>query len=403
MAEQGKRQSILVVDDEQDIVDSLYDTLVDKYQMYKATSAKEALEILRKHPVDLVISDQRMPETTGVELFAELEKDYPHIGKVLLTGYAELNSVVDAINKGHVDKYISKPWEEDDIIHIVLEVLNTRLKKAIEERKKLEGQLVQNAKMASLGELVAGIAHEINNPLGFIYANLGNLHKFFQKIIGLIEGFDQLDAPEAVKGAMAEKKEEINYVYLKGRVLEMIERSKVGAERMKTIIQDMKTFSRLDASKVEDADINKAIDTTLNILVHEHKNRIEIKKDYAQLPPVTCNIAKLNQVFMNMLVNACHAIKEKGEIGIKTSVEDGMCVMQFSDSGEGIPDDVVEHIFDPFFTTKPPGKGTGLGLSISHGIIEQHKGNISVKSKVGAGTTFTVKIPVVANMEELNK
>ena len=174
-----KKQTILVVDDEPDIVDSLYDTFVDKYKVFKAASVKDALEIIEKNQIDLVISDQRMPEITGVELFAKMEQDHPQIGKVFLTGYADIQAVVDGINKGHIDKYITKPWDEDDIIHIVLEVLNTRLKKAIEERKKLESQLVQNAKMASLGELVAGIAHEINNPLGFIYANLANLNKFF--------------------------------------------------------------------------------------------------------------------------------------------------------------------------------------------------------------------------------
>ncbi len=398
-----RKQSILVVDDEPDIVDSLYDTFSEKYIVYKATSVKNAIEILAKNNIDLVISDQRMPDATGVELFEKMEKDHPQIGKVLLTGYADINAVVDGVNKGSIDKYITKPWDEDDVIHVVLEVLNIRLKKAIEERKKLESQLVQNAKMASLGELVAGIAHEINNPLGFIYANLANLNKFFKKIIGMIDSYDQVDFPEEAKGILKKKKEEINYSYLQKRIGEMIDRSRTGAERMKQIILDMKTFSRLDASKVEDADINSSIDTTLNILVHEHKNRIDIIKEYGDLPRVKCNIAKLNQVFMNLLGNACQAIKEKGEIGIKTFIEGEMCVMEFSDSGGGMPEDVMSQIFDPFYTTKPPGKGTGLGLSISHGIIEQHKGEISVKSKVGEGTTFTIKIPIEGKDSDLDK
>lgn len=399
-----KRQTILVVDDEKDIVDSLFDTFCDKYKMFKANSAEEALGILQNNQIDLVISDQRMPETTGTELFAKMEDTYPQVGKVLLTGYADIQAVVDGINKGHVDKYLTKPWEEDDIMHLVLEVLNTRLKKAIEERKKIQSQLVQSAKMASLGELVAGIAHEINNPLGFIYANLGNLKKFFKKIIGLIESYDQVNLPEEAKGEIEKKKEEINYSYLKTRVIEMIDRSKTGADRMKGIINDMKTFSRLDAAKYEDANINDAIDTTLNILVHEHKNRIEIKKDYANLPLIPCNIAKLNQVFMNLLVNACHAIKGKGEISIKTSVNGNeMLTIEIGDSGSGMPEDVISQIFDPFYTTKPVGTGTGLGLSISHGVIKQHKGEISAKSKVGEGTTFTIKIPTDLKMEELKK
>lgn len=398
----GKKQTILVVDDEVDIVDSLYDTFIDKYDVYKATSAKDAVEILEKNHIDLVISDQRMPETTGVELFAKMEKDHPQVGKVLLTGYADINAVVDGINKGQIDKYITKPWDEDDVIHVVLEVLNIRLKKAIEERKKLESQLVQSAKMASLGELVAGIAHEINNPLGFIYANLANLKKFFIKLIGMIDAYSAEITGEP-KEKLEKRKEEINYAYLQKRIGEMIERSRTGAERMKQIVLDMKTFSRLDAAKVEEADINSAIDTTLNILAHEHKNRIVITKEYNELPPVKCNIAKLNQVFMNLLGNACQAIKGKGEITIKTYIDGEMCGMEFTDSGGGMPEEVASQVFDPFFTTKPPGKGTGLGLSISHGIIKQHKGEIYVKSKVGEGTTFTIKIPVDGNLQELNK
>ncbi len=398
-----KKQTILVVDDEPDIVDSLCDTFIDKYKVLKATSAQEALDILKKYEVDLVISDQRMPDITGVELFARMDANHPNIGKVLLTGYADITAVVDAINKGCVDKYITKPWEEDDIVHIVLEVLNTRLKRAMEERKRLEAQLVQNAKMASLGELVAGIAHEINNPLGFVYANLGNLSKFFKKIMELVDTYEQIDLPKESRAILDKKKEEINFSHIRNRVLDMIETSRNGAQRMKDIILDMKTFSRLDAAKVEDASINSALDTTLNILMFQYKNKIEIKKNYADLPPVSCNIAKMNQVFMNVLQNACQAIKEKGTIEVKTCVEGGMCVVEITDSGDGIPAGLVDQIFDPFFTTKPVGQGTGLGLSISHGIIQQHKGSISVKSKVGEGATFTIKIPIRLENEVLVK
>ena len=164
-----KNYAILLVDDEKDILESLYDTLIDKYKVYTANNAAAAMDILNAHTVDLIISDQRMPQTTGVELFAQVEESHPHVGKVLLTGYSDLQAVVDAINKGAVDRYMTKPWDEDHLVRIVLEVLNTRMKQAIEERKRVEAQLVQNAKMAFLGELVAGIAHELNNFLGFIH------------------------------------------------------------------------------------------------------------------------------------------------------------------------------------------------------------------------------------------
>lgn len=397
-----KQQTVLLVDDEKDILDALYDTFVDKYEVFRANSAAEALDILKENHVDLIISDQRMPDTTGVELFAQIEEEHPEVGRVLLTGYSDIGAVVDAINKGSVDKYITKPWDDDQITHIVLEVLNARLKKAIEERKRVESQLVQNAKMASLGELVAGIAHEINNPLGFIHANMGNLKKFSKKMIGLIESYDQIDIPEEAKEEFEKRKKEVNYDYLKSRMPEMIDRSAVGADRMKKIIQDLKSFSRLDAAEFAEADINGAIETTLSIMFHEYKNRIEVKKEFGTLPIIECYIARLNQVFMNLLVNACHAIEDKGEIGIKTGMEDETVKIEISDTGNGIPEDVIDKIFDPFYTTKPVGQGTGLGLSISHGIIKQHKGEISVKSKVGEGTTFSIKIPIDLKKEDLD-
>ena len=398
-----KKYSILVVDDERDVLEALYDTFVEKYNVFMANSAQEALEILKNNHVDLIMSDQRMPDTTGVELLAEVEEKYPHLGKILLTGYSDLPAVVDAINKGSVDKYLSKPWNDTEITHVVLEVMNTRLKRAMDERKMLESQLVQSAKMASLGELVAGIAHELNNPLGFIYANLGNLKKFYAKILGLLETYEGLELSEEDRAGIKQKQEEINYEYLKTRIEQMIDRSAVGADRMKKIIMDLKSFSRLDSAAFAESDINEAIEITLGIMTNEYKNRVEITRKFGDLPLVECYIAKLNQVFMNLIVNACHAIEGEGEIIIETAIENDMVRIEVSDNGKGIPEDVADKIFDPFFTTKPVGVGTGLGLSVSHGIIKQHKGEISVKSKVGEGSTFTIIFPMLPAREDLSE
>ena len=398
-----KKYSILVVDDERDVLEALYDTFVEKYNVFMANSAQEALEILKNNHVDLIMSDQRMPDTTGVELLAEVEEKYPHLGKIPLTGYSDLPAVVDAINKGSVDKYLSKPWNDTEITHVVLEVMNTRLKRAMDERKMLESQLVQSAKMASLGELVAGIAHELNNPLGFIYANLGNLKKFYAKILGLLETYEGLELSEEDRAGIKQKQEEINYEYLKTRIEQMIDRSAVGADRMKKIIMDLKSFSRLDSAEFAESDINEAIEITLGIMTNEYKNRVEITRKFGDLPLVECYIAKLNQVFMNLIVNACHAIEGEGEIIIETAIENDMVRIEVSDNGKGIPEDVADKIFDPFFTTKPVGVGTGLGLSVSHGIIKQHKGEISVKSKVGEGSTFTIIFPMLPAREDLSE
>ncbi|HLA27996.1 MAG TPA: ATP-binding protein [Syntrophales bacterium] len=389
-----KNQSILLVDDDEDILNLLYYTFYKNYNVFRANNAKDALTILSGNHIDLIISDQRMPETTGVEFFAQVNELYPRAGKVLLTGYADLQAIVEAINQGSVDKYITKPWSHDQITKIVLEVLNSQFRKSIEERKRIEAQLVQSAKMASLGEMIAGIAHEINNPLSFIHANLGNLSKFIKKVLDLVEIYDKLDISADVKEKINKAKEDINYEYLKSRITEMIEISLIGGDRMKKIIMDIKTFSRLDAAEFAESDIHSAIDITLNILTHEYNDRIVVKKEYGEIPLIECYIDRINQVFMNLLVNAGHAIKDKGEVKIKTGMEDGMVKIEISDTGSGIPDDIIDKIFDPFFTTKPVGSGTGLGLSISHGIIEQHKGTLSVKSKLGEGTTFTIMFPV---------
>lgn len=397
---EGKKYTILVVDDEQEIVDTLYDFFINWYKVFKATNAKEAVDIIENNQIDLVISDQRMPGTTGVEMFQKIDTEHPTIGKVLLTGYADIQAVTDAINKGHIDKYISKPWDDDDITRIVIEVLQVQLKRSINERNKIEEQLILSTKMANLGELTAGIIHEINNPLAFISGNIGNLGRNLKKILGLIECYDQEELPEKTKAVIDKKKEDINYSYLQTRIVEILDKYKISADRMKKIITDMKSFSRRETDNLEEADLNKAIDATLTIIIHEYKNRVEIKKDYGIRTPLICNISKLNQVFMNILVNACHAIPEKGEIVIKTRIESDMAIVEISDTGEGITEEVRKKMFEPFFTTKAAGIGTGLGLSISHKIIEQHNGEILVNSKVGEGTTFIIKFPIISKKEQ---
>jgi len=393
-----RRHSILLVDDESGILDVLYNALVDKYAVYRASGAVEALDILKGNSVDLILSNQPMPASVGGEVFPETGKSPSSPGRVLRTGGADLQRAVDAILGGSIETSIKAPWVEDPILPIALVVLNVRLKQNAEEKKRLEMQLVRNEKMASLGELTAGVAHELNTPLSFIHANLLNLKKFYDKITVLLDCYEQIDLPGDVKKGIQEKKKEINYDYIKERMGKMIDRSSVGTDRMNQIIQDLKSFSRMDAGKFTVSDINANIETTLGIMSHEAKNRIEIKREFGNLPPIACYIGKLNQVFLNLLVNACHAIEDKGEIRIKTELGNGMVKIQISDTGRGISKDIIDHIFDPFFTTKPVGQGTGLGLSISRNIIKQHKGEISVKSDPGRETTFTIRIP--ANLDE---
>jgi two-component system NtrC family sensor kinase len=277
------------------------------------------------------------------------------------------------------------------------------MEKRLASHPESEKQLFQQAKMAELGELVTGILHEINNPLSFIYANLGNLLKFCTRLLDLIDGLDQVALSDEARQELAARKEAIKYYYLRNRITEMIASSLVGAERMRETIQAYKSFSRMSDIVFAEADIHTAIDSILALLHHQYKDRIAIKKHYGPIPSLCCSIAKLSQVFMNLLVNAIQAIEGPGEIEITTGMEAGTVVISIRDTGCGMPESVIMKIFDPFFTTKPDGVGTGLGLSIINGIMKQHHGQISVESAPGTGTTFILKLPVDLKAEDMEQ
>lgn len=401
---------VLVIDDETTVRKAVQFHLKKHgHDPFEAADGESGLAIVRREHPAVVLVDISMPGIDGIEVLKRIREEKILTEVIMITGNEEADMVVQALRKGAFD-YFGKPVNPDKLEisikkalkkqetqrlldeHVCkLKTTNEQLEQEISKRKQLE----QSAKLAALGELAAGIAHEINNPLSFIYANLGNLNKFFLKIRSLIESYDKLAVPDDAKKEIEEIKEGINYTYLKTRIIDMIEKSIDGASRIKKIVTDMKTFARVDSADIEYANLNASIDTTLGILVHEYKNRVEINRDFdLNLPEVKCFVAKLNQVFLNLLVNACQAIEEKGVICIRTSTNGDNVVIEIEDSGGGIPDDVKERIFNPFFTTKPVGKGTGLGLSISHDIIQQHKGELSVTSKTGEGTTFTIQLPI---------
>ncbi|MBF0516413.1 MAG: PAS domain S-box protein [Nitrospirae bacterium] len=268
------------------------------------------------------------------------------------------------------------------------------LSKTLNELQQSQEQLVQSAKMASLGVLTAGVAHEINNPLAFVSGNIGNLDKFIQRLFALLEKYDKLETSAEGKSEIEDYKKEINYSYLVSRVTPLIAKTKEGTERIKKIVQDLKNFARLDIADITDMNINESLDTTLELLFHEYKNRVVIVREYCEIPILQCYAAKINQVFMNLLVNACQAIEGEGEVKIRTTVDREKIEIAITDNGKGIPPEIQNKIFDPFFTTKPVGVGTGLGLSISYKIIKEHHGDILVDSTVGKGTTFTVRLPL---------
>jgi signal transduction histidine kinase len=277
-----------------------------------------------------------------------------------------------------------------------IEVINKELRKTLEDLKQAQTQLVQSEKMASLGQLVAGIAHEINNPVNFISAGVESLSTNIEEIRQVMEIYHKV-TPDNVKERLKEideLKEKLEYKEAIREINKLIESIKNGTKRTTEIVRGLRTFSRLDEDILKMADIHEGIDSTLILLHNKYKNRIEVIKDYGDIPQIECYPGQLNQVFMNLLSNAVDAIDDKGTITISTSLSDNLIKISIKDTGQGIPENIREKIFDPFFTTKGVGKGTGLGLSISQSIIEKHKGTITYRSESGKGTEFIIVLPV---------
>jgi PAS domain S-box-containing protein len=280
----------------------------------------------------------------------------------------------------------------------VLEVKNGELKAAYDELKSTHSLMLQREKMASIGQLAAGVAHEINNPMSFIKSNIGSLGTYVKKIMDFVqaqsEAMTALGLPE-VEEQLGELRKKIKLDFILGDINQLIEESLDGTERVKKIVHNLKSFSRVDEAEYKAADINECMESTLNIVCNELKYKSEVYKEYGELPLTKCYPQQLNQVFMNILINASEAIDDQGEIRIKTWNGNGYVNVSISDTGEGIPEDRLNRIFEPFFTTKPVGKGTGLGLSITYDIIKKHNGELHVESELGKGTIFSIKIPVV--------
>jgi len=256
-------------------------------------------------------------------------------------------------------------------------------------------QLLQAEKMASIGQLAAGIAHEINNPVGFVNSNMSALQGYVATLFGVIEDYERAGgADPALAARYAQVRARAELDYLKQDVGELVKESMDGLKRVRDIVQALKDFSHVGETAWQIADLHRGLDSTLSIVANELKFKATIEKHYGVLPQIPCLASQLNQVFMNLLVNAGHAIKEAGLITLRTGVEGPWVWVEVGDNGAGIAPEHLSRIFEPFFTTKPVGSGTGLGLSLSYGIVNKHGGRIDVASVLGKGTRFTVWLPV---------
>ncbi|HSW63126.1 MAG TPA: ATP-binding protein [Dissulfurispiraceae bacterium] len=281
--------------------------------------------------------------------------------------------------------------------HRLLSEQNSALECANAELQSMQFQMIQQEKMSSIGQLAAGVAHEINNPIGFISSNLSTLRRYAEWLKAYIAAVDACieELPDDARRRLAAARRENKIDYLVPDIEALVHESLDGAERVKSIVKDLKSFSRVDETESKAADINAGIDSTINIVWSELKYKATVERDFGKLPQTLCNLGQLNQVFMNMLVNAAHAMETQGRITVKTWADTHDIFVQIADTGSGIPADKLQKIFEPFFTTKEVGKGTGLGLSIAYDIVKRHNGDIQVQSEPGKGTAFTIRIPIV--------
>jgi len=288
-----------------------------------------------------------------------------------------------------------------------VEESHNKLEQTLSQLKETQAMMIQSEKMASIGQLAAGVAHEINNPTGFVSSNLKTLSDYQNDISTLIKQYRRLAAdlketmataeyPVAISENLeriADLEAEVDIDFVLNDISDLVKESREGTDRIKKIVLDLKDFAHPGEQKLKYADINRNLDSTLNVVWNELKYKTTVTKDYGDLPEVQCYPQQLNQVFVNLLVNAAQAIEKQGEIKIRTIALDGKVEIKISDTGGGIPEENLPKIFDPFFTTKEVGKGTGLGLNVAYNIIKKHKGAIDVESTAGEGTTFTIRIP----------
>ncbi|MBP0007566.1 ATP-binding protein [Roseofilum sp. Belize Diploria] len=311
----------------------------------------------------------------------------------------EVGILANALNQliQKVKKQLYELSEAQSFLENRVEERTHELKETLDTLKETQAQLIQTEKMSSLGEMVAGVAHEINNPVSFIYGNISHAQEYLDNFLDLLSLYQEL-YPD-VRTEITEKMEEIDFEYIQSDFPKILDSMLMGTNRIQSIVSSLRNFSRLDESEVKDVNLHEGLDSTLIILGNKLKLGVEIITTYGELPDITCYPSQLNQVFLNLIVNSIDALLsseiEPKQIAISTDrINPDKIQVKIQDNGPGIPEEIRHKIFNPFFTTKPIGKGTGLGLAISYRIIEKHQGKIEVFSAIGKGTTFEITLPI---------
>ncbi|MDJ1172443.1 response regulator [Roseofilum sp. BLCC_M154] len=426
-------KSLLIVDDTPDNIRLLSTMLAEQgYKVRKALNGEMALNSCQADPPDLVILDIKMPDLDGYTVCERL-KDNPETAEIPVVFISALDDVIDkvkAFQVGGVD-YISKPFQCEEVLarvknQLTIRDLTFKLEQKVEARtaallgafeslQNTQVQLVQSEKMATLGQLVAGIAHEINNPLGFITNNLQFAQEGVESLMEHLKLYQQ-EYPQPTE-VIVEHSETIDLEYLLEDLPSLLDSIKIGSDRIQKLSLSLRKFSRKNNDKPVESDLHDGLESTLLILKHRLKSNsnrreIEVIKHYQELPPILCYPEQLNQVFMNLLANSIDALDERCEKQTDSSEETceitietefirdrSLIQIRITDNGLGIPEDIQDKIFDYQFTTKPSGKGTGIGLAIVHQIIQHHEGLLECHSIPQQGTTFTISLPMKNNIE----
>lgn len=393
--------NILLIEDEQLAVEVLVQLLetTDKFiaKVDHAPTLLQGLSMLERGSYQIVLLDLNLPDSLGVDTVKEVHSKAPDIAIVVMTGTDDEETAVMSLHEGAQDFLVKGQYDLELLIRSIRYSLQRKYFQ--EELNATHAQMLQSEKMASIGQLAAGVAHEINNPVGFVTSNLNTFEKYINRIQEFLEDqsavVQDIDDVESL-GRLAERRKKLNIDYILDDSKQLIQESLEGTERVKRIVQDLKNFSRADAQQKPCFEkINELLESSLNVVWNELKYKASIIKELGDIPPVQCYCQQLNQIFVNLLVNAGQAIEKQGEITIRTRLENSFVCISISDSGCGISEKNLFRIFDPFFTTKDVGQGTGLGLSIVHEIVtKKHNGMITAESEEGKGTTFIIKLPV---------
>ena len=299
----------------------------------------------------------------------------------------------DATRRIKLERNVEIRSRQLSAANIELRGANQQLARAYADLQQAHIERIHAEKMASLGVLVSGIAHEINNPLNFVAGSSKLLNEHLRELIGLLDSIEDLDLPTVVREKIQQRKQEVEYDFLVEDLEKIAKNINTGADRMKGIVQNLRSFSRVDRGHKEEFNVRDGLESTLQILHHQYKDRISIQRDFQPTSPIICSPGQVNQVFMNILHNSIQAIEGTGKINVAIREVDSGVRVSITDSGPGIHPDELGQVFDPFFTTKKVGEGTGLGLSISYGIVEAHGGRLWVASEPGKGSTFHIDLP----------